>query len=78
MVPPYYDSLVGKLITHGNTREEAIARMRIALESCLVDGNHTTIPFLLEILSTPEFQAGDFDTKFVERRMAQRAPVAVA
>ena len=37
-----------------------------------------TIPFLLEILNTPEFQSGDFDTKFVERRMAQRAPIAVA
>jgi acetyl-CoA carboxylase biotin carboxylase subunit len=78
VVPPYYDSLVGKLITHGNTREEAIARMRIALESFIVDGIHTTIPFLLEILQTPEFIAGDVDTKFVERRMAARAPVAVA
>jgi acetyl-CoA carboxylase biotin carboxylase subunit len=78
VVPPYYDSLVGKLIVHGNTRDEAIARMRLALESFIVDGIHTTIPFLLEILQTPEFIAGDVDTKFVERRMAARAPVAVA
>ncbi|HEX8031291.1 MAG TPA: acetyl-CoA carboxylase biotin carboxylase subunit [Vicinamibacterales bacterium] len=78
MVPPYYDSLVGKLIVHGNTREEAIARLRLALESFIVEGIHTTIPFVLEILQTPEFIAGDVDTKFVERRMAERAAVAVA
>ena len=77
-VPPYYDSLIAKLIVHGNTREEAIARMRIALESFIVEGVHTTIPFLLELLQTPEFVAGDVDTKFVERRMAERKPVAVA
>jgi acetyl-CoA carboxylase biotin carboxylase subunit len=77
MVPPYYDSLVGKLIVHGNTREEAIARTRFALESFIVEGIHTTIPFLLEILRTPEFIRGEFDTKFVERRMAERA-IAVA
>ncbi|MGQ0560460.1 MAG: acetyl-CoA carboxylase biotin carboxylase subunit [Gemmatimonadota bacterium] len=77
MVPPFYDSLVGKLIVHGNTREEAIARMRLALESFIVDGIHTTIPFLLEILQTPDFIAGDVDTKWVERRMAERA-IAVA
>ena len=78
MVPPYYDSLIAKLITHGSTRDEALVRMRIALESFIVDGIHTTIPLLLEILQTPEFIAGDFDTKFVERRMAARAPIAVA
>ncbi|MGQ0813520.1 MAG: acetyl-CoA carboxylase biotin carboxylase subunit [Gemmatimonadota bacterium] len=78
MVPPFYDSLVGKLIVHGNTREEAIARMRLALESFIIEGIHTTIPFLLEILQTPDFVAGDVDTKWVERRMAERAPVAVA
>lgn len=78
MVPPYYDSLVGKLIVHANTREEAIARMRLALESFIVDGIHTTIPFLLEILQTRDFIEGDFDTKWVERRMAERTPAAVA
>ena len=79
MVPPYYDSLVGKLIVHGNTRDEAIVRMRMALESFIVDGIHTTIPFLREILQTPEFIAGDVDTKFVERHMAAaKVPAAVA
>ncbi|HLU26452.1 MAG TPA: acetyl-CoA carboxylase biotin carboxylase subunit [Longimicrobiales bacterium] len=75
-VPPYYDSLIGKLIVHGNTREEAIARMRIALESFIIQGVHTTIPFLLEILDTPEFRAGQVDTKFLERWVEQRATAA--
>ena len=72
IVPPYYDSLVAKVITYGATREEAIARMRFALESFVIQGIHTTIPFLLELLTDPEFVAGDIDTKFVERRMARR------
>jgi acetyl-CoA carboxylase, biotin carboxylase subunit len=76
LVPPYYDSLVAKLIVHGNTREEVIARTLLALESFIVEGIHTTIPFLLEIIQTPEFRSGDFDTKFVERRMAERAIAA--
>ena len=77
-MPPYYDSLIGKLIVHGATRDEAIVRMRLALESFIVEGIHTTIPFLLEILNTEDFVKGDFDTKWVERRMAERAAVAVA
>jgi acetyl-CoA carboxylase biotin carboxylase subunit len=73
VVPPYYDSLVGKLITYGADRPEAIVRMRIALESFIIEGVHTTIPFLLELMEDPHFLAGDFDTKFVERRMSERA-----
>jgi acetyl-CoA carboxylase biotin carboxylase subunit len=75
-VPPNYDSLVGKLIVHGHTREEALARMRLALDSFIVEGIHTTIPFLRELLDDPDFIAGDVDTKFVERRMEARAVVA--
>ncbi|MBI4410183.1 MAG: acetyl-CoA carboxylase biotin carboxylase subunit [Gemmatimonadetes bacterium] len=71
-VPPYYDSLIGKLIVHGCTREEAIVRMRLALESFIIEGVHTTIPFLLELLHEPAFIAGEVDTKFLERRMAER------
>jgi acetyl-CoA carboxylase biotin carboxylase subunit len=73
VVPPYYESLVGKLITYGADRPEAIVRMRIALESFIIEGVHTTIPFLLELMEDPHFLAGDFDTKFVERRMSERA-----
>ena len=77
-VPPYYDSLLAKLIVHAATREEAIARARFALETFVIEGVHTTIPFLIEILDTPEFRRGDFDTKFVERRMSERSVAAVA
>jgi len=69
VVPPNYDSLVGKLITHGADRAEAIARMRVALDSFIIEGIHTTIPFLLELMSDPQYIAGDVDTRFVERRM---------
>jgi acetyl-CoA carboxylase biotin carboxylase subunit len=71
MVPPHYDSLIGKLLTYGATREEAIARMRFALESFVIQGIHTTVPFLLELMDDPEFISGDIDTKFIERRMAR-------
>jgi acetyl-CoA carboxylase, biotin carboxylase subunit len=70
LVPPHYDSLIAKLLTYGSTRDEAIARMRFALESFVVQGIHTTIPFLLELMSDADFAAGNIDTKFVERRMA--------
>jgi len=75
-VSPHYDSLIGKLIVHGATRQEALARMRLALESFIVEGIHTTIPFLLELIQDPEFVAGDVDTKFVDRKMAQSRAVA--
>ena len=71
VVPPYYDSLIGKLITYGCTREEAIARMRLALDSFIIEGIHTTIPFLLELMQDPEYAAGAVDTTFVERWMAR-------
>jgi acetyl-CoA carboxylase biotin carboxylase subunit len=76
VVPPYYDSLIGKLIVHGNTRQEAIIRTRIALESFIIEGVHTTIPFLLELLQDRDVVAGRLDTKLVERRMAERAIAA--
>jgi len=71
-VPPFYDSLLGKLIVHGATREEAIARMRHSLASFVVEGVHTTIPFLLEVMDSPEFVSGDVDTKFLERWYSER------
>jgi len=76
LVPPHYDSLIGKLIVHGNTREEAMARTRIALESFIVEGVHTTIPFLLELLQDEDVKAGRMDTKLVERKMLERAKSA--
>jgi acetyl-CoA carboxylase, biotin carboxylase subunit len=74
-VPPFYDSLLAKLIVHGSNRQEALARMRNALSSFVVEGVHTTIPFLLEVLEHPAFIAGEVDTKFLERLFAERTPV---
>ncbi|HET7789187.1 MAG TPA: acetyl-CoA carboxylase biotin carboxylase subunit [Gemmatimonadales bacterium] len=66
-VPPYYDSLLAKVIVHGNSREEALARMRQALDSFIIEGVTTTIPFLSRVLRHPDFVAGRVDTKFLER-----------
>jgi acetyl-CoA carboxylase, biotin carboxylase subunit len=70
VIPPYYDSLIAKLITHGRDREEAIARMSRALEMFIVEGIHTTIPLHRRIMTNPDFRAGEFDTKFMERFLA--------
>jgi acetyl-CoA carboxylase biotin carboxylase subunit len=75
-VPPNYDSLIGKVIVHADTRRDAIVRMRMALESLVIEGVHTTTPFLLELIADDAFLAGDFDTKFVERWMGERSGVA--
>jgi len=69
-VPPYYDSLLAKLICQGRDRDEAIRRMQIALESFIVEGVTTTIPFLARVMHNPRFQAGEVDTKFIEREGA--------
>jgi len=66
-VPPFYDSLLAKVIVHGNTREEALARMRQALDSFIIEGVTTTSPFRSLVMRHPDFIAGKVDTKFVER-----------
>ncbi len=65
-VPPYYDSLLAKLIVQGRDRDEAIRRMQIALESFVVEGVSTTIPFLARVMQHPNFMRGDVHTKFLE------------
>jgi acetyl-CoA carboxylase biotin carboxylase subunit len=67
VIPPYYDSLVAKLICYGATRAEAIQRMRRALSMFVVEGIYTSIPLHLKILSNPDFVAGDFDTHFIQK-----------
>ena len=67
VIPPYYDSLIAKLITHGHDRSEARARMARALEMFAVEGIKTSIPLHRKILADPDFQAGNFDTHFMER-----------
>src|SRR5690348_9263212 len=71
VIPPYYDSLIAKLISHGKDRGEAIMRMRRALEMFIVEGIHTTIQLHRLILADPDFQAGKFDTKYMERFLAK-------
>jgi acetyl-CoA carboxylase biotin carboxylase subunit len=65
-VPPYYDSMIAKVIVHARTRELAIARMRRALGAMVVEGIRTTIPLHIKIMNDPAFQAGEFSTKFME------------
>ena len=70
-VPPFYDSLLGKLIVSGKTREEALIRARYALNSFVIEGVETTLPFLAKIVDDPRFKAGDIDTGFVDRFMQE-------
>ncbi|MFM7286529.1 MAG: acetyl-CoA carboxylase biotin carboxylase subunit, partial [Cyanobium sp.] len=72
-IPPFYDSLIGKLIVWGVDREHALKRLHRALSECAVTGIPTTIEFHLQLLERPEFQAGDVHTKFVEQEMLPRA-----
>lgn len=69
-VPPYYDSLLAKLIVQGRDREEALCRMHMALESFIIEGVTTTAPFLARVMMHPEFRAGKVDTKWMEREIA--------
>jgi len=66
VVPPYYDSMIAKLIVHARTRPLAIARMQRALDMMVVEGIKTTIPLHKKIMADPKFQAGEFSTKFME------------
>lgn len=65
-IPPFYDSMIAKVITHGATRDEAIRRMKRALDEFIVEGIHTTIPFHQMILENDEFIKGDFNTNFLK------------
>ncbi|OYW09570.1 MAG: acetyl-CoA carboxylase biotin carboxylase subunit [Acidobacteriia bacterium 12-62-4] len=71
VVPPYYDSLVAKLICYGSDRKEAITRSLRALDMFIVEGIHTSIPLHQRILNDPEFQAGDIDTGYIARFLAK-------
>jgi acetyl-CoA carboxylase biotin carboxylase subunit len=81
-VPPYYDSMIIKIIAHGVDRTEAIRRMRRALNECVVEGIATTMPFHLAVLDDPAFQRGETHTGFIpemiERAQARAAEEAAA
>jgi acetyl-CoA carboxylase, biotin carboxylase subunit len=73
VIPPYYDSLIAKLVVRGKDRSEAISRMSRALEMFIVEGIYTTIPLHRKILADPEFRSGHTDTNFIERFFARNA-----
>lgn len=66
VIPPYYDSLIAKVITHGRTREEALDRMQRALDEFIIEGISTTIPLQQKIIKNSQFRQGNFNTKFLE------------
>jgi len=76
VVPPYYDSLIAKLVCHGHNREEAINKMQRALSQFVVQGIYTSIPLHQRIFDDPEFRSGHFDTKFMERFFERQAEKA--
>ena len=76
VIPPFYDSLVAKLITYGSDRGEAIRRMQRALSMFIVEGIYTSIPLQQRILADPDFQAGRFDTNFIKRYMPVKSEPA--
>ncbi len=71
-IPPYYDSMIAKVIAHGRDRQEAIARMRRTLEMTVIEGIRTSIPLHLKILADADFVAGRLSTSFMERYMAEK------
>ena len=72
VIPPYYDSMIAKVIAYGDTREIAISRMERALRETLVEGVKTTIGLSLEILAAPPFRDGHYDIEFLPRELAAR------
>jgi len=69
-IPPYYDSLIGKLIVHGKNRTDALMRLRRALGEYVIDGIETTIPLYLELLSNPDIIDGNYDIHWLEKHLA--------
>jgi len=76
LIPPYYDSMIAKLIVKARTREEAVKRMRNSLDEFIVEGIPTTIPFHREIFSHPDFIAGKYDLAFLEERFRTTSEAA--
>ena len=66
MIPPYYDSMIAKLITVAQTREEAISKMERALDEFIIEGIKTTIPFHKKLMRNKDFRKGNYTTKFME------------
>ncbi|MBB3998730.1 acetyl-CoA carboxylase biotin carboxylase subunit [Aureimonas pseudogalii] len=75
-IPPFYDSLIGKLIVHGRTRNECLMRLRRALDEIIVDGVKTTLPLFQDLIDNPDIQAGDYDIHWLEHYLAEQAKAA--
>ena len=73
VIPPYYDSLIGKLIVHGRTRTEALMRLRRALDEFIVDGVETTLPLFRTLVRNPDIQNGSYDIHWLEQFLAEEA-----
>jgi acetyl-CoA carboxylase biotin carboxylase subunit len=69
-IPPYYDSLIGKLIVHGRDRPEALSRLRRALGELIIDGIDTTVPLFHALLAEPDIQNGDYSIHWLEKWLA--------
>jgi acetyl-CoA carboxylase biotin carboxylase subunit len=72
-IPPYYDSLVGKLIVHGKSRNECLMRLRRALDELVIGGIETTIPLFQELIKHPAILNGDYDIHWLEQHLAHRS-----
>jgi len=72
-VPPHYDSMIGKVIAYGDTREQAIRRMRIALSEMMVDGIKTNIPLHQDLMLDPRFIKGGTSIHYLEEKLAARS-----
>lgn len=73
VVPPHYDSMIGKIIVHGDTREQALARMRTALSETVIEGIHTNVPLHRELMVDANFMAGGTNIHYLEEWLSQRA-----
>ena len=72
-IPPYYDSLIGKLIVHGRTRQECMMRLRRSLDEFVIDGIQSTIPLFRDLVKDPDIAAGDYDIHWLEKKLATAA-----
>jgi acetyl-CoA carboxylase biotin carboxylase subunit len=70
-IPPYYDSLIGKLIVHGRTRPECLQRLKRALDEFIVDGISTTLPLFRRLIREPDIVAGNYDIHWLEKYLSQ-------
>jgi acetyl-CoA carboxylase biotin carboxylase subunit len=71
-IPPYYDSLIGKLIVYGRTREECLMRLRRAIDEFVVDGIKTTLPLFQRLIKEPDILAGNYDIHWLEKYLGMK------